>query len=80
MQRKHALDLERIIERTTSDYSIRQTRGGHISVEIRRAGRKAYVPVSSTPSDHRALRNFAVAVRRAHRRLIAEAAAGESQT
>lgn len=58
-------EIERIIERFTSNYSISRTAKSHFKVELRRGDQSVTIFHSGTPSDPRANKNFKAQVRRA---------------
>jgi hypothetical protein len=62
-------DLERLLRRArASGWVVARTRSGHWRLRYWGGG---IVVIGSTPSDHRALRNFRAQLRRAERRAAA---------
>jgi hypothetical protein len=62
--RQYRKELENIIERYTSNYSITLTNGGHYKITLRHKDDSRFVFAGGTNSDRRVLQNIAADVRR----------------
>lgn len=62
---RYLREIERTVERHTSDYAIGFTNGGHVRVTVRRGDRSRFVITAASPGDTHGLKNFEGDLRRA---------------
>jgi alpha-mannosidase len=64
-------ELRAMVSAMTDQYEIDTTNNNHLRVTIFRSGHKAKIIAPSTPSDRRAMLNFAADLRRTYAAMVA---------
>ena len=70
MTKRHIRTLDSMVSKHTTEYEItQQKRSGHYCIIIKHAGKTRKLFASSTPSDHRVIKNLESDLKRALRQM-----------